>query len=86
MFCMIGGRMLVISQRRDFSGGDRTTTPGGAGLREQADGLLNILPASADRLNAGIVADLYDDASILLPTWISHRFPAIWDFLNWSTC
>jgi len=70
ILCMIGGAMLVISQRRDFLqrrliDSQRLVE---ARLREEADGLLlNILPASvADRLKRGeVVADFYDEASIL---------------------
>ena len=76
VLCMIGGRMLVISQRRDFLqrrviDQQRLVE---AGLREQADGLLlNILPASvADRLKRGeVVADLYDEASILFADMVN---------------
>jgi adenylate cyclase len=70
ILCMIGGAMLVVSQRRDFLQRrliDRRRHVE-AQLRQEADQLLlNVLPASvADRLKRGeVVADLYDDASIL---------------------
>lgn len=74
--CMIGGSMLVISQRRDFLQRrlieeQRTTEES---LRRQADGLLlNVLPPSvADRLKRGqAVADVYDQASILFADMVN---------------
>jgi class 3 adenylate cyclase len=70
VLCMIGGSMLVFSQRRDFllrrvieeQRGTQET------LRKQAEQLiLNILPASvAERLQRGeVIADQYEDSSIL---------------------
>jgi class 3 adenylate cyclase len=70
ILCMIGGSMLVLSQRRDFLQRrvieeQRSTQ---ADLRKQADRLLlNVLPASvADRLKRGeVVADFHEHASVL---------------------
>jgi class 3 adenylate cyclase len=70
ILCMIGGSMLVFSQRRDFLQRrlieeQRSTQEA---LRKQADQLLlNILPSSvADRLKRGEeIADMYTEASIL---------------------
>jgi class 3 adenylate cyclase len=70
LLCMIGGYMLVISQRRDFlqrrliEQQRRTEEE----LRAEADNLiLNVLPAPvAARLKRGeVVADLFEEASIL---------------------
>lgn len=70
VLCMIGGSMLVFSQRRDFLQRrlieeQRSTQET---LRKQSEQLLlNILPGSvADRLTRGeVIADFYEDASIL---------------------
>jgi class 3 adenylate cyclase len=76
LLCMIGGRMLVISQRRDFL--QRRVIQSQRfvqeGLRAQADSLLlNVLPGSvAARLKRGeIVADLFDQASILFADMVN---------------
>jgi len=70
ILCMIGGSMLVFSQRRDFL--QRRVIDEQRQiqetLRKQSEKLLlNILPASvADRLQRGEeIADMYDQASIL---------------------
>jgi class 3 adenylate cyclase len=70
ILCMIGGSMLVFSQRRDFL--QRRVIEEQRrvqeNLRKQSEKLLlNILPASvAERLQRGeVIADLYDQASIL---------------------
>lgn len=76
VLCMIGGYMLVLSQRRDFLlrriiEEQRATEER---LREQADKLLlNILPASvAERLKRGeLVADLHKEASILFADMVN---------------
>jgi adenylate cyclase len=76
MLCMIGGSMLVISQRRDFLqrrviGEQRAIEEG---LRARADSLLlNVLPASvAERLKSGeVVADVHDEASILFADMVN---------------
>lgn len=76
ILCMIGGYMLVLSQRRDFLQRrvieeQRSIE---AGLRGQADALLlNVLPASvADRLKQGErVAYLHDEASILFADMVN---------------
>lgn len=70
ILCMIGGSMLVFSQRRDFLQRRVIQEQRSAqeGLRKQAEQLLlNILPASvAERLTRGeTIADLYEQASIL---------------------
>jgi len=76
VLCMIGGYMLVLSQRRDFLQ-RRVIEEQRAieeGLRGQADALLlNILPASvADRLKRGeTIADLYNEASILFADMVN---------------
>jgi class 3 adenylate cyclase len=70
VLCMIGGELLVVSQRRDFLlrrviEEQRATEQH---LRDQADRLLlNVLPASiADRLKRGeVVADVFQNASVL---------------------
>ena len=68
--CMIGGSMLVMSQRQDFLQRRLIAEQRSAqdNLRQQADQLLlNILPATvAERRKRGEeVADLYEEASIL---------------------
>jgi len=70
ILCMIGGSMLVFSQRRDFLQRRVIEEQRSAqeALRKQADQLLlNILPSSvADRLKRGEeIADMYPEASIL---------------------
>lgn len=70
ILCMIGGSMLVFSQRRDFLQRRLIEEQRGnqEALRKQADQLLlNILPSSvAERLKRGEeIADMYAEASIL---------------------
>src|SRR5574340_910591 len=70
VLCMIGGSMLVFSQRRDFLQRRVIEEQRSAqeALRKQADMLLlNILPSSvAERLKRGEeIADMYSEASIL---------------------
>jgi class 3 adenylate cyclase len=70
VLCMIGGSMLVFSQRRDFllRRVIEEQRSGQVALRKQADMLLlNVLPASvAERLKRGEqIADMYSEASIL---------------------
>ncbi|HEY5982956.1 MAG TPA: adenylate/guanylate cyclase domain-containing protein [Anaerolineales bacterium] len=70
ILCMIGGSMLVFSQRRDFLQRRLIEEQRSAqeNLHKQADQLLlNILPVTvAERLKRGeVIADLYDEASIL---------------------
>ena len=89
ILCMIGGSMLVFSQRRDFlqrrvieeQRGTQET------LRKQAEQLLlNILPASvAERLQRGeVIADQFDESSILFADVVnftpfsSQLVPRIW--------
>lgn len=70
ILCMIGGYMLVVSQRRDFLQRRAIEQQRGIeeDLRAQAeDLLLNVLPPSvAERLKRGeVIADVYDQASVL---------------------
>lgn len=70
ILCMIGGSMLVLSQRRDFLQRRLIQEQRNAqeALRKQSEQLLlNILPGSvAERLQRGEeIADMYDQASIL---------------------
>lgn len=76
LLCMIGGRMLVVSQRRDFLQRRLIQSQRLAQeqLRAEADSLLlNVLPASvAARLKRGeTVADVFDEASILFADMVN---------------
>ena len=76
LLCMIGGRMLVVSQRRDFLQRRLIQSQRLAQerLRAQADSLLlNVLPASvAARLKRGeVVADVFQSASILFADMVN---------------